>query len=31
MQIQEVKNTKVASTRQYFDMATLMSQLGLKG
>ncbi len=31
VQIQEVKDGKVASTRQYFDMATLMSQLGLKG
>jgi len=31
VQIQEVKNGKVARTRQYFDMATLMSQLGLKG
>ena len=29
VQIQELKNGKVASTRQYFDMATLMSQLGL--
>lgn len=31
VQVQKVKDGKVASTRQYFDMATMMSQLGLKG
>lgn len=29
IQVQELKNGKVASTRQYFDMATLLAQLGL--
>lgn len=31
VQVQKVKDGKVASTRHYFDMATMMSQLGLKG
>ena len=31
VQVQKVKDGKVASTRQYFDMATMMSQLGLSG
>ena len=31
VQIQEIQDGKVASQRQYFDMATMMSQLGLTG
>lgn len=31
VEVQQIKNGKVASTRQYFDMATLMAQLGFKG
>ena len=31
VQVQEIQDGKVASTRQYFDMATMMSQLGLAG
>ncbi len=31
VQVQEIQDGKVASTRQYFDMATLKSQLGLAG
>lgn len=31
VQIQEIQGGKVASTRQYFDLATMMSQLGLSG
>lgn len=31
IQVSKVKDGKVASTRQYFDMATMMSQLGLTG
>jgi steroid delta-isomerase-like uncharacterized protein len=30
VQVQKIKDGKVESTRHYFDMATLMSQLGLK-
>ena len=31
IQVNEIQDDKVASTRQYFDMATMMSQLGLSG
>lgn len=31
VQVCKIKDGKVASTHQYFDMATMMSQLGLKG
>jgi steroid delta-isomerase-like uncharacterized protein len=31
VEINKIKDGQVASTHHYFDMATLMSQLGLKG
>ena len=31
VQVNEIEDGKVASMRQYFDMATMMSQLGLSG
>lgn len=31
VQINEIRDGKVTSTRQYFDLATMMSQLGLSG